>query len=193
MDLERALRFDNWANLETLATLKSGNPPSQAIDILAHTVAVSQLWLSRATGTPPPSSIWPRWTLTTIEAQLDSCFVGWKSCLIAGHPSRSFDYVDSRGGPGSNTPEELIVEIICHSAHHRGQVALLLRQNGSEPAVSTDFIPHCGPATFDLALRVALTTCWRWRFQRCRFPPQGYSHGNSNSRDRSSRDFSCCT
>jgi hypothetical protein len=23
MDLERALRFDNWANLETLATLKA--------------------------------------------------------------------------------------------------------------------------------------------------------------------------
>jgi hypothetical protein len=35
---------------------KSNNEPSEAVDILAHTVAVSQLWLSRATGTPRPSS-----------------------------------------------------------------------------------------------------------------------------------------
>jgi hypothetical protein len=55
MHLERALRFDNRANLETLATLKSSDAPSEAVDILAHTVAVSQLWLSRATGTPRPS------------------------------------------------------------------------------------------------------------------------------------------
>jgi uncharacterized damage-inducible protein DinB len=98
--------------------------------------------------TPRPSSMWPRWLLTTIEAQLDSCFAGWKSCLIAGHPGRSFDYVNSRGEPCSNTPEEVIVEIICHSAHHRGQVALLLRQNGSEPAVSTDFIPALRAGNF---------------------------------------------
>jgi hypothetical protein len=74
----------------------------------SHTVAVSQLWLSRATRTLCPSSMWPRWLLTTIEAQLDSCFAGWKSCLIAGHPGRSFDYVNSRGEPCSNTPEEVI-------------------------------------------------------------------------------------
>jgi uncharacterized damage-inducible protein DinB len=147
MDLQRALRFDNWANLETLATLKSGNEPSPAVDLLAHTVAVSQLWLSTATGTPRPSSMWPRWTLIATEAQLHSCFAGWKSCLIAGH-SRSFDYVNSKGEPCSNTPEEVIVEIICHSAHHRGQVALLFRQNGSEPAVSTDFIPALRAGNF---------------------------------------------
>ena len=148
MDLERALRFDNWANLETLATLKKRQRASRAVDILAHTVAVSQLWLSRATGTPRPSSMWPRWTLIATEAQLHSCFAGWKNCLNAGHPGRSFDYVNSKGEPCSNTPEEVIVEIISHSAHHRGQVALLLRQNGSEPAVSTDFIPALRAGNF---------------------------------------------
>ena len=106
-------RCDLTTGLETLATLKSGNAPSQAIDILAHTVAVSHSWLSRATRTPRPSSMWPRWLLTTIEAQLDSCFAGWKRCLIAGHPGRSLDYVNSSGEPCGNTPEEVIVEIIC--------------------------------------------------------------------------------
>jgi hypothetical protein len=47
MDLERAVRLDNWANLQTLATLKRGNAPSQAVEIVAHIVAVSQLWLAR--------------------------------------------------------------------------------------------------------------------------------------------------
>jgi uncharacterized damage-inducible protein DinB len=140
MDLQRAPRFDNWANLETLTTLKIGDSPSQGIDVLAHIVTVSQLWLSRVAGTPCPPSMWPRWELTTIEAQLDSCFARWKNYLGAGHLGATFYYANSRDEACSNTPEEVIIELICHSAHHRGQVALLLRQNGSEPAASTDFI-----------------------------------------------------
>jgi hypothetical protein len=89
-----SVRFDNSANLQTLATLKRGNAPSQAVEILAHIEAVSQLWLARATGTPLPSSMWPRWTLAEIEAQLDSYIAGWNSSL-ARHLGRSFDYVNS--------------------------------------------------------------------------------------------------
>ena len=154
MDLHRALRFDNRANLETLAILKSGNAPAHAIDILAYTVAVSQLWLSRATGTAPPSSMRPRWAPPTIEAQLDSFSAGWKSCLI-GHPGRSFDDVNTRSEAVVTRRKKSSQKssVILRTTEGRwlscyGKMVLHLL---SQPIS----FPHCEPASFDLALRVA--------------------------------------
>ena len=144
MDLQQVLRYDDWANREALATLNRGNAPSQAIGILAHIIAVNRLWLSRAVGEPCPESMWPVWPLTTISAEMRSCFTRWETRLRAGHIDRECDRVDynnSKGEQCSNNLEELMLELLCHSARHRGQIALLLRQNGSVPAASTDFIP----------------------------------------------------
>lgn len=144
MDLQRALRYDDWANRQTLDAIKRSNSPSKAVGLLAHMVAVNQLWLSRASGGTGASSMWPQWTLTKTEAEMESCFSAWVSCTNVDHLNKSggcFHYLNSKGERCSNTFEEVILELLAHSAHHRGQVALLLRQDGFEPPASTDFIP----------------------------------------------------
>lgn len=142
MDLQRAIRFDDWANREALQAITADNAPAQATNILAHIVAVSNLWLSRADGAPTPASMWPEWTLSTIEEEMKSSLDRWQLCLNSGRVTQDrVEYLSSKGKPCSNSFEELVLEVLCHSAHHRGQIALLLRQNGFPPPASTDFIP----------------------------------------------------
>src|SRR5215475_14526594 len=97
MNLQRAIRYDSWANHEALKALKQGNTPSQAIDVLAHIVAVSQLWLSRVVSEPCPKSMWPGWTLVIIEAEMGSCFARWENHLSSSHIDQKYDYVNSKG------------------------------------------------------------------------------------------------
>jgi uncharacterized damage-inducible protein DinB len=50
-------------------------------------------------------------------------------------------YKNTKGEKCVNTYIEVVLELISHGAHHRGQIELLLRQAGLEPPISTDFIP----------------------------------------------------
>ena len=56
--LVRQLRYDAWANAETLASLRSTAPP-QALRWMAHIVGAERLWLGRLTGEPSPLAVWP--------------------------------------------------------------------------------------------------------------------------------------
>lgn len=59
--------------------------------------------------------------------------------------NESFDrelvYNNYVGDPYKNNVEQIMIHLVNHSTHHRGQVALLLRQNGFEP-INTDFITY---------------------------------------------------
>jgi uncharacterized damage-inducible protein DinB len=50
-------------------------------------------------------------------------------------------YVSSDGESRCNLFSEVLQEVLLHGAHHRGQIALVLRMKGFEPPRSTDFIP----------------------------------------------------
>ena len=50
-----------------------------------------------------------------------------------------FDYRSSEGIGYRNGVEDILTQLFGHSWYHRGQVALLLRAMGCEPAV-TDFV-----------------------------------------------------
>jgi uncharacterized damage-inducible protein DinB len=139
--LARLLEYDEWANREVLAGLKSG-APEPAVRTFAHVVATELLWLDRMTTKPQRSAVWPAWSLADCERHLGDVRAGWRD-FFRGLGSDALEtqvsYVNTKGNHFRNKVGDVITHVWLHSAYHRGQIASALRAAGVEPAY-TDFI-----------------------------------------------------
>ena len=53
--------------------------------------------------------------------------------------ARSLEYASFEGQRDRNTDGDILTQLFGHSWYHRGQIALLIRSIGAEPAI-TDFV-----------------------------------------------------
>jgi uncharacterized damage-inducible protein DinB len=141
--LIRLMKFDDWANQETLASLRAMSAaPSRAVKLLAHIVAAQWLWLERMKGMPQSLPVWPEWALEEVEAQLPLLKREWKVFLgekKSPELALRFQYTNTKGEHFSSTIADTVMHVAMHGVYHRGQIALQVRDNGGEPAY-TDFI-----------------------------------------------------
>jgi len=141
--LGRFLRYDDWANRETLASLERiEDLPSGALKILAHIVGAERLWHGRLSGAPKPAAVWPALTVGECRAGLDELSRLWLAYLEGLTEQRlteDVSYVNSKGEPWTSSVEDVLTHVAFHSAHHRGQIATALRAAGHTPAY-TDYI-----------------------------------------------------
>ena len=151
-----AVRFRRWfeheqdAHAKTLASLRAvsaelrGHPEyAKAVSLLAHLVAARRLWLYRlGVDAHQPTTFFPQVPLDELEGGLSEMHRLWAAYLAKltdADIARSFEYTSSDAGRMRNTLEDVLAQLSTHSAYHRGQIAMLLRQMGAEPA-TTDFI-----------------------------------------------------
>ncbi len=150
MDLLSFLRlqyeYDIWANREALASLeKSADLPERIVHLMTHILAAEELWLQRlqeasTAGLHP----FPSWTLETCHIKFEEMNRRWKKYLDGLDPSaleKVIAYRTTEGTAHSNRACDILFQILNHSTHHRGQIALLLRKEGHVPAV-TDYIVY---------------------------------------------------
>src|SRR5512140_1443482 len=141
--LIRLFKYDAWANEEVLRSLRAmANPPARAVKLLAHILSAQWLWLERMKGVPQSLPVWPEWTLEEIEAQLPKLKREWKIFLgekKAAELALRFQYTNTKGDHYSSTVGDTAMHVAMHGADHRGQIALLVRDAGGEPAY-TDYI-----------------------------------------------------
>lgn len=140
--LERMLRYDRWANEETLRSLQQGTAPARSLRWLGHIIGAEFLWLSRIEGKTAELPVWPELTLEECEqrlAELSKRRLEQLADGAAGSLGRAVSYTNSKGEAWSNTLEEILTHVVIHSAYHRGQIASDLRAEGAEPAY-TDYI-----------------------------------------------------
>lgn len=139
----RLLRYDAWANGQTLASLRDGGaPPAKAVRWMAHIVGSGEIWHARLLGETPPLPVWP-------ELDLDGCAAGvarlgerWTRYLERLAPedlNRTVSYRNSRGEDWSSTAGDILTHVTIHGAYHRAQIAAEVREGGGQPAY-TDFI-----------------------------------------------------
>ncbi len=150
-------RYRRWFDYEVdshLKTLNSLGAVSQALHdrpeytkalaLMTHIVTARRLWLHRlgalAEGPldlfpdPPP--------LIELKALCDATESLWRSLLTNWEDADLARIVEYRSLEGScyrNSVEEILTQLFGHSWYHRGQIAVLVRSLGAEPAV-TDFI-----------------------------------------------------
>jgi uncharacterized damage-inducible protein DinB len=160
MPREIATRFQRWfeyecdAHAKTLRSLESVPAErrtaaefAKALGILAHVAAARRLWLARlgiAPGQPGP--LFPQNpALADVTAALHAAQAMWSDYLARVTDediARVVEYQSIDGGRFRNRVEDILAQLFGHSSYHRGQIAVLVRAAGGEPAI-TDLIFWC--------------------------------------------------
>lgn len=137
------LAYDRWANQECLRALRNaGLSDSKTIRLMAHTLSAEKVWLERMMRQPQSMPVWPSSTVEECAALIDSMANAWQAYLNQLPPgglNETIEYRNSKGEPWSSRVEDVLTHVLFHSAYHRGQIALQMRADGLEPAL-TDFI-----------------------------------------------------
>jgi len=140
--LSRLLRYDIWANGETLDSLRQGPPPTRSLKWMGHIVGAEYLWLARLREEPAPLPVWPDLAVEQCAAHLGELSGMWHEYLAdagANRVAQRVTYTNSKGEEWTSAVEDILTHVTIHSTYHRGQIASDLRAAGQAPAY-TDFI-----------------------------------------------------
>ena len=138
--LLRFFEFDGWANQETLRSLETlTSPPERAVALVAHIAATERVWLERALSLPQSVAVWPQWSLSETAKQFSDVLGEWTRLIATDDLSREFAYTNTKGQEFRSRLSDVVLHVAFHGVYHRGQIAVLVRQQGGEPAY-TDFI-----------------------------------------------------
>jgi uncharacterized damage-inducible protein DinB len=132
-----------WADAEVLAALgTAAGAPESALTIYAHLLGAEHVWLARLKGEPPRVAVWPDSPLAecaALAADNARALRAFVAGLAPADLDRNVHYVNSAGLAFDSTVADILLQVLLHGAYHRGQVALLLRSHGQDPA-PTDYI-----------------------------------------------------
>ena len=136
-DLKHLLSYTHWANSQVLEEMLSHvDVPAKAVAWLAHILAAEHLWLDRMTDDPRNHLVWPDWKLYECLDQQRDLVNRWNKFFEKRSDTdldRKVSYVNSQGDAFSNTVREILMHLVLHAPHHRGQINAELRAEGYTP------------------------------------------------------------
>jgi uncharacterized damage-inducible protein DinB len=141
--LSKLLDHLQWSDARALGSLRAmPHPDARALELYAHVLGTEHVWLSRMTERPAREAVWPSLSLEAAVALAAENVAGLRA-LIAGHSAEQLQqripYTNSAGVRFESTVEDMLLQVVLHGCYHRGQIALLVRGAGGEPA-PTDYI-----------------------------------------------------
>lgn len=147
-DYEKDAHAKVLRSLESVPAERRSTPEFQrAVSIFAHIVAGRTVWLSRLgmikADKPPlfPTDV----SLSKLADDLRIIQDHWDGYLrrVTDAELQQFaEYQSYDAGRFRTRVEDILTHMMGHSLYHRGQIAMLVRTAGGEPA-STDFIYWC--------------------------------------------------
>ena len=146
-DLRAHVRYTAWATDRLLKaaaqltpeelTADHGSANKSVLDTLAHVFGADRLWLSRVVGAPRTSF------LDDGESQFETLQNAWPAVLdrwdahLAAQSDASaggdVQYTSLAGKPFRTPLWQIVLHVVNHGTHHRGQVSGFLRRMGYVP------------------------------------------------------------
>lgn len=135
--------YDKWANLKIAEAFKqSSKPPVKCKTLFHHIAATTDLWFNRVSpGKRLFESLFEETVPeTTVELMLKA-IDKWIDFLKKDDVDLQTvtKYTNTKGNNYENKLVDILTHLISHNHYHRGQINILLRENGIEPA-KTDYI-----------------------------------------------------
>ena len=142
--LRTHLRYTEWATnrlLEAAGKISPnelerdfGTADKSVLGTLTHIFAADRVWLARIEGNPPevPSG----YDLGRLASEWSDLFARWHrwaAGLTAESVEQSVSYRDLKGNPWISPIWQIVLHVVNHGTHHRGQVAGFLRSMGQAP------------------------------------------------------------
>jgi uncharacterized damage-inducible protein DinB len=146
----RWFEYEKDSHAKTLASINAVSESlrdtaefRKAVYLMGHIVAARRMWLFRFGVSRDKVDLFPR-EIGFVElpdqiADMEASWSHYLSQLDEAQLSNVFEYDSYEGLRFRNTIEEILTQLFGHSWYHRGQIAMLLRSIGAEPAV-TDFV-----------------------------------------------------
>ncbi|MSV36273.1 MAG: DUF664 domain-containing protein [Bryobacterales bacterium] len=145
--LRTHLAYTTWATNRLLAAASELTPEELARDFgtadkcvvgtLAHVFAADRIWMSRVQGRPPVKFITPEdRDLAVLRRDWPVVLAEWKQ-WAAGLTDDSaptvISFQDTKGNSYSSPLWQIVLHVVNHGTHHRGQVSGFLRALGKVP------------------------------------------------------------
>jgi uncharacterized damage-inducible protein DinB len=148
-DYERDAHAKVIASLETVPAANRLSPEyRKAVDLLEHIVGARRVWLFRlgVAPSPPACGLSPEGLglaeVAVRQADVQAMWADYLARLDDAELGRVFEYQSYDAGRFRNRVEDVLTQLFGHSWYHRGQIAMLVRAAGGEPA-ATDLVYWC--------------------------------------------------
>jgi uncharacterized damage-inducible protein DinB len=134
--LRELYRYDDWANRRMIVAVKESGS-DRCRQILAHLLTTEDEYLARLFG--KDSTGFDFWPDLSIEecGELARTVAEKYEKLMRRFDDEGLDlwtrYRTSQGVPHENNFRDMLTHVIIHSATHRGNLMLKLREDGFEP------------------------------------------------------------
>lgn len=139
--------YTEWASLRLLEAAGSitaeeisrdfGTADKSVLGTLAHVFAADRIWYDRVTGAAPrPFLTDADYHLATLQREWPILLTQWKQWVAALTDERcagAIRYKDLKGREWSQPLWQVLLHVVNHATHHRGQVAGFLRSLGHTP------------------------------------------------------------
>lgn len=139
--LIKLFEYNDWANKRVLELLQKEKVDDEKIlTLMSHVLAAELLWLKRIVPSDQMYEIWKMYTLEELCNMQQISSNNWLAFIRSSHYfTNNIAYKNTKGQNYVSEVSNILIHVVNHATHHRGQIAMLLRQKEIVP-IDTDFI-----------------------------------------------------
>ncbi|GAB1431145.1 hypothetical protein MASR2M18_19800 [Ignavibacteria bacterium] len=141
--LSRSAEYDYWANRTAFDAIRTAGNPDKAVALYGHVIYAQLIWQARVNGNDTAGiEVFPEINMEEFQQLtriVHSRWIDWLSIADNAELDAPITYITTSGKEFTTPAVDILNHVFLHSAYHRGQIALILRNCDAQPPV-TDFI-----------------------------------------------------